>query len=149
MLNTCIKLAWRTLNRFRIPYLISISGLFLATIAFLLITRYIWYHLSINSFHLDANRIVRINTLIDLPNQSTKYAATAFDVGPDIQSLYPDISHMVRIRAMPTTIDLGEVRFVDGLITYVDSAFFNVFSYKGTSINPVHGKNNFLRKSIQ
>ncbi len=129
MLNTYIKLAWRTLNRFRIPFLISICGLFLATTAFFLITRYVWYHLSIDGFHHEANRIVRINTLIDLPNQSTKYAATAFDVGPDIQSLYPDISHMVRIRAMPTTIDLGEVRFDEGLITYVDSAFFNVFSF--------------------
>ena len=123
-------MVWRNLKRYRVPYSISFSGLFLALAAFLFLSRYVFYHLSVDQFHRDVDRIYRINTLIDLPQQHLKYAATAFDVGADMQELYPEISDLVRIRSMPGTITLNGNNLDEGLITYVDSAFFSVFSFE-------------------
>ncbi len=129
MIPALLKLSWRHLKRFRTPYLISLSGLFLALSAFFLLSRFIHHHRSIDDFHADVNRIVRINTIIDLPDQHTRYAATAFDVGPDLKNWCPEVSHLVRMRSMPTSIHHGDVRFDEGIVTYVDSAFLEVFSF--------------------
>ncbi|MBK8501499.1 MAG: ABC transporter permease [Saprospiraceae bacterium] len=146
------KLVWRNLRRYRVPYSISFSGLFLALAAFLFLSRYVFYHLSVDQFHRDADRIYRINTLIDLPQQHLKYAATAFDVGADMQELYPEITDLVRIRSMPGTITLNGNNLDEGLITYVDSAFFQVFSFDLLEGKPEHVLQNeasiILTKSV-
>ncbi|MCB0666913.1 MAG: ABC transporter permease [Saprospiraceae bacterium] len=126
---TLFKLALRSIRRFKIPYLISFTGLVLATVLFFLIIRYVGFHLTMDGFHRNADRIFRLNTLIEQPPQGLKYAATAFAVGPDLVDDVPGISEMVRMRSMSTPVTFGDVLFDERNITFVDSSFLKIFSF--------------------
>lgn len=123
-------LLFRQFRRFRTQYLISFSGLFLATTTFLLLFHFITYHYSFDRFHRHADEIVRLNTVIDLTDQQNKYAATAFDVGPEIAERYPEVKHMVRMRYMSGAVEYGDQRFDEGMLLFVDSTFLDVFTFE-------------------
>lgn len=129
MIPTSFRMAWRSLKRFKIPYFISFTGLLMAIVIFLLIGRYVGFHLTMDGFHRDADRIYRLNTGIELPTQSTLYAATSFAVGPDLSREIPEIAEVVRLRAMPTSVRYEDLLFDEGIVTYVDSTFFQMFSF--------------------
>jgi putative ABC transport system permease protein len=129
-------LLFRRLRRFKTQYLISFSGLFLATATFLLLLHFISYHYSFDRFHRQADDIVRLNTHINLPDQQNKYAATAFGIGPEMAELYPEIQEAVRIRVMPGTVEYDNQRFEEGMLTFVDEAFLEVFSFPVIDGNP-------------
>lgn len=120
----------RRFGRFKTQYLISFSGLFLATTVFLLLLHFITYHYSFDRFHRQANAIVRLNTVIKLPEQQNRYAATAFAVGPEIADLYPEVERTVRLRYMPGTVEYQDLRFDEGTLLLVDSSFLEVFSFE-------------------
>ncbi|PHN05285.1 ABC transporter permease [Flavilitoribacter nigricans] len=147
-----ILILFRQLRRFRVQYLISFSGLFLATTTFLLLLHFITYHYSFDRFHQHADEIVRLNTIIDLPNQQNRYAATAFQVGPEIAERVPGIREVARMRAMPAAVQHGEQRFDEGLLTFVDSSFLDVFSFEvlaGNRENPLDAPGSIvLRKTL-
>ncbi|NND33925.1 MAG: FtsX-like permease family protein [Saprospiraceae bacterium] len=128
-MRTSLLHIWRQVKRYRVPYLISTFSLALALVAFFLISRYLWFHFSIDSFHHQADQIVRLNTVIDQADRQTKYAATAFDLGPNVLTQSPGFTHLVRVRDLQTIIDYQDIRFDEDLVTYVDSAFFDVFSF--------------------
>lgn len=124
-----LQFLFRQFRRFKTQYVISFSGLFLATTTFLCLFHFITYHYSFDRFHRQASDIVRLNTLINLPEQQNKYAATAYEAGPEIAAQYPEVRHMIRLRAMPGVVEYGTTRFSEGLISFVDSAFLEVFSF--------------------
>lgn len=143
---------FRQLRRFKVQYLISFSGLFLATTTFLLLLHFITYHYSFDRFHQHADETVRLNTVINLPNQQNKYAATAFAVGPEMAARYPEIKEVVRMRTMPGVVEYRQQRFDEGLLTFVDSAFLEVFSFDilaGNQQAPLDATNSIvIRQSL-
>ncbi|MCD4730149.1 MAG: ABC transporter permease, partial [Bacteroidales bacterium] len=138
MLRNYIIIAFRNLFRQKGYSIINISGLAIGLAAFILIVLHVVNELSYDKFHEKADRIYRIcvNGMIagDVLNVAVSAAPTAEAMVRDI----PEIINATRIDEFSQTVHfVYEDRkfFQDGLL-YVDSTFFEIFSFELIRGNP-------------
>ncbi len=129
MLRNHLKIARRNLWRHRGQFSLSAFSLFLGVTAFIIIIGYVQPLWMFDGFHSRAKSIVRLNTIVKLPEQTNEYAATSFVLGSDLSAYFPQIKSMVRLRTMPISLTIGDQVLDEGLTTFVDSTFLEVFSF--------------------
>lgn len=135
MLHNYIKIAWRNLLKNRSVSLIMIFGLASSIAAFLLITQYVFFELSYDDFHKNADNLYRIR-LDDYKNGAltSSSAISYYAEGPAMKEALPEIEDFVRLHRADGMISYkkktGEsVSFHEKKAFYADSSFFEVFSF--------------------
>ncbi|GAB3524999.1 ABC transporter permease [Emticicia fontis] len=135
MIRIYLTIAWRTLLKHKAISLIMIIGLSLSMAAFMLITRYVLDELSYDDFHVNAERIYRIN-LNDYKNKvlTTSSALSYYAEAPVIKESIPEVEDFVRVHRADGMINYrkpnGEiVSFQEKNGFYADASFFDVFSF--------------------
>ncbi len=131
MLKNYFKVAVRNIFRHKMYSLINVSGLTIGITCCLLILFYIFYELSYDKFHKNADRIFRINTYLKFGATELKIPVTADMMGYLLKKDYPQIEEFTRIYnfAGNKLVKKGNQYYDEQKIAYVDSTFFKVFTY--------------------
>ena len=130
MIKNYLKTALRNFQRNKVYSLINVLGLSLGLACAMLIILYVKDEVSYDHFHPNVNNIYRIVTQsIDKNNgKGRKDPNSGYLQGPRFAQNIPGIKSFVRIQGGNENIKTGtEVKDQD--LLYVDSSFFNVFSF--------------------
>jgi len=132
MLKNYFKIALRNLIRYRTYSFINIFGLGFSIGAIFLIMLYLQFEFSFDNFHKNNNQIYRVsvNSYREgiLRDDSPVFTQP---FGPAMKKDFPEIENYTRFSTNMSTyfyIDNEQKKIKD--ITYADSTFFEVFSFK-------------------
>ena len=138
MLRNYIIIAFRNLFRQKAYSIINISGLAIGLAAFILIVLHVVNELNYDKFHEKHDRIYRICVNGMIAGDVLNVAVSAAPTGEAMVRDIPEIINVTRIDNFSQTVHfVYEDRrfFQDGLL-YVDSTFFDVFSFDLIRGNP-------------
>ncbi len=135
MLKNYIKYAIRFLKRNKMFTLINCIGLTASLTSFLLILSYIQYEISYDDFIKDKEDVYRINLVRNATGQ--KASAIGPPMGPALENDFSEVEATVRLRhANSVLVQIEEEEFYENQVFYVDSSFFDVFSFPLSKGNP-------------
>lgn len=122
MVKNNFKVAFRNAWRHKTYSLINLSGLIVGLTSFILIVLYVQHQLSFDQFHENKDRIFRITEGGD--------AITPNIIAPTLKRGFKDeIEYSVRVYSQGgEIINIDEQAFTEK-VYFVDSAFFNLFSF--------------------
>jgi putative ABC transport system permease protein len=131
MLFNYFKIALRNLWKNKAFSAINIIGLSVGLTSFILISLYVADELSYDRYHDKADRIYRINSNIRFGGTDLVLAVTSDPMGATLKKDYPQVEQYTRIYSRGPALIKKSTQFIsDAGVGYVDSTFFNVFSYK-------------------
>ena len=136
MLRNYLTIAVRTLWKHRGHAVINIVGLALGLAVCLLIALYVRHEWSYDAFHAKSDRIFQVLTVStqdDGPVQ--RLAVTALPLKDALQTTYPQIEHIVRLKERSGVVKVGRDVFKTDVL-YADSALFDMFSFPLVHGNP-------------
>ncbi|HWA34057.1 MAG TPA: ABC transporter permease, partial [Cyclobacteriaceae bacterium] len=136
MLRNYIKVAFRALLKNWQFSLINIAGLAIGISICVLITLYVLDELSFDTFHLKADRIVRLTPTLHMPKGDRPRAITSPVMGPALQANFPEIEKIVRLTGSSRTIAYKDKKIYDTRVLYADSTFFDIFTFPMIAGNP-------------
>jgi putative ABC transport system permease protein len=147
MFKNYLKVAWRSLMRNSTFSLINITGLAVGLGCFLLIALYVLDELSFDRYYDKAGNIYRINLDARWGGQELRLAETSDMMGAILKKDYPQVQEFTRIYAQSgdtRMIRKGNEYITETRLAYVDSTFFNIFSFPSlegdtrTALNDPH-----------
>ena len=138
MLRNYLKVALRNLWKNKGYSAINIIGLAAGLATCLLIVMYVWDELSYDRFHEKADRIYRVDSDIKFGGTDMKLAVSSDPMGATLKRDYPQVEQFTRIYASEgrKLIKKGNEFVTEPHIAYVDSTFFDVFSFPLITGNP-------------
>lgn len=138
MIKHYILTAWRSLKKNRLYSVIHLLGLALALTTCLLLTAYIAHEFSYDSFNTNGERLYRVNTDLNLPDQQLALSLTSGLVGPNLKNDFPAVQGFVRVSQPWSDLSFrrGEQAHFEQNILYVDSSFFSLFDFQLVNGNP-------------
>jgi len=126
-----LKLAIRNFKRRPGSHLINIIGLSVGLAVSMLIALYVKHEVQYDKFFKDSEHIYRTISHRENDNNYTDFASTLYGVAGELNSQVPEIESVTRIfRSYRDYVYSGESHYGQYTYHYVDSAFFNVFSFK-------------------
>ncbi|MGN6530414.1 MAG: ABC transporter permease, partial [Ginsengibacter sp.] len=135
MFKNYFKTALRNLQRNKVYSFINIAGLSLGLACAMLIILYVKDEVSYDRFHHNVNHIFRIVSTNYFDGKERKEGVTGFLQGPGFTQNVPGIQKFVRVNQGTEDIKTGtEVQSQE--LLYVDSSFFNVFTFPLIHGNP-------------
>jgi len=131
MLRNYFKIALRNMKQHKGYSFINISGLAIGMACCILILLYVTDELSYDKFHKNRDRIYRINAISSIGVTSRQYATVPPALAPGLADSIPEIEESTRLMEIPNL----RGRYNDNSIEiadcfFVDSAFFNIFTYE-------------------
>ena len=142
MLKNFLLIATRNLLKRKLYSFINIFGLALGMAVCLVILKYVDFELSYDSYHTNAASIYRVNSTWYQNGESRGTGIiTGYALGPALQTEVPGIKTYVRTHPMYGGAVLTYERennpsiFHEESIQFVDSTFFEVFSYEAVAGN--------------
>jgi putative ABC transport system permease protein len=131
MLRNYFKTAWRNLLRQKGYAGINILGLAIGIAACLLILQYVSFELSFEDFHVNKDRIYRVQQdRYDKGRLSTQWAAGAYGVGNAFKEAIPEIEDYVKVVGRGELLtEINNQPLKIKKVFYASASFFKVFTY--------------------
>jgi putative ABC transport system permease protein len=147
MLKSYLKIAWRNLFRNRMLSVINLTGLSISVAFCLLLFLHIRYEQSFDTFHVNRDRLFRVEmsplfeSVDKKPGKSlfaalTRKADEQHDVGfplvvgPDMASTFPEVSAYIRFKdRVPQLIRADGSVYHEEQTVYADPSFLTSFSF--------------------
>ena len=138
MIRNYIKVAFRNLWKNKGYSAINIIGLAAGLATCLLILLYVWDELSYDKFNEKADRIYRVDSDIKFGGTDMKLCVSSDPMGATLKRDYPQVEQFTRIYASEGSklIKKGTEFINEPKIAYVDSTFFDVFTFPLVIGNP-------------
>ena len=138
MLVNYLKSAYRHLKKYRFFTFINITGLAIGLAISVMLFLYIRYELSYDKFHTHYENMYRVVSHVERPGgKSMDIPQTLPQIAPAMEQEIPEIRDATRIFERDVTLKKDENQFADIQLLFVDTSFFNVFTftaYKGNAI---------------
>jgi putative ABC transport system permease protein len=136
MIRNYFKIAFRNLVHNKVFSSINIFGLAVGLATCLLIMLYIFDELSYDKHHVAADRIYRIATA----TRDGNWAATAAPIAQGLKTDFPEVEQVTRLLKFPNLEKMllkyeqnkEQKHFFETNGYYVDSTFFQIFTYQFT-----------------
>lgn len=135
MLRSYLKTAFRFLLKNKTFSFINIFGLATGTLCCLYILLYVQEQYSYDKQHKDAKSIYRLTTDLELTGDKHHGGASSPPISPAIKSNFPEVLDYTRVvetdklGAKEHLLRYKEQSFYEEGAYYVDSTFFNIFTY--------------------
>jgi len=130
MLKTYIKIAWRNLTKNPSFSFINITGLAIGLATCFLICLYVFDELSFDRFHTNANRIVRVVFQGTVPGGKINEANVMPPVAETLKQENPEVELATRLMVAGAPVfEVNGKLFSQEQLAFVDSTFFNLFSF--------------------
>jgi putative ABC transport system permease protein len=142
MIKNYLKTAYRFLIKNKTFTLINILGLALGTLCCVYIILYVADQYSYDKHHVDGNHIYRVTTWLKLPGDVHNIATTSPPIAPAMKNDFPELVQFTRlvssIGADKHLLRYEEKSLYEQDLVYVDSTFFDVFTYHFVKGNAKH-----------
>jgi putative ABC transport system permease protein len=131
MLKNYFKIAWRNILRHKAYAGINIIGLAIGVAACLLILQYVSFELSYENFHVNKERIYRIQQdRYDNGKLSTQWAAGAYAPGNSFKDAIPEIEDYVKLLQRGEVVtEVNNQPLKIQKMFYASESFFKIFTY--------------------
>ncbi len=130
MLKNYFLTAIRYFVRNKTFTLINLLGLSIGLACVILITAWVSFELSYNNFHSSSKRIYRLSSKVYMSGVESLYPTQHAPVGVMVSESFPEVEQMTRISRPHSKIFKNQTsRLLVEDIVYVDSSFFDVFSF--------------------
>ncbi|MBS1521446.1 MAG: ABC transporter permease [Bacteroidetes bacterium] len=131
MIKSYLKTAFRFLLKNKTFSFINIFGLAVGTLCCLYILLYVQNQFSYDKHHKNAENIYRITTDLALTGDKHHNATTSPPIAPAIKRDFPEVLQFTRHVGIggKNLLKYKEQSFYEENLAYVDSTFFDVFSY--------------------
>lgn len=130
MLKNYLRIAWRTLAKYKANAAINISGLAIGIACFTLILLFVQDELSYDKFHGKADRIYRIAGEYDQGGDSrNRSAMTTYLLKKWLDASFSDIKSTVRLDPTSGVVKQGDTAFSEEHLLFADQNFFDVFTF--------------------
>ncbi len=140
MLKNYFKTTFRNLWNNKTFSLINITGLAVGTLCCLYILLYIEEQYSFDKHHNDAADIYRINSVIKIPGDQNSNATASPPIAPALKNDFGEVQQFTRvvsaIGVKKHLLRYQEKSFYEKEMSFVDSTFFDVFTYHFVFGNP-------------
>ena len=133
MFQNYLKVAFRKMMRQKVFSLINIAGLAIGMAICILIFLWVQDELNYDRFHENADNIYRI--VMNDQNYGIRWPVVSIPVGPAVEQDFPEVIDSVRISDFRGLITHEDKKF-DEIGAYVDSSFFEIFSFPFEGGNP-------------
>jgi putative ABC transport system permease protein len=130
MIRNYLTSVWRYIARNKAFTAINILGLVMGMTAFILIGQYVIHETSYDRFWKGYDRVYRLQ--LDRYNNgelTTRWAAGAAGIGPDMQDNLPEVACHVRFRDANSLLSNGDIFFKEEKVFFASKDFFKVFGY--------------------
>ncbi len=148
MFKNHLKIAWRTLLKYKGLFAINIVGLAIGITASVIISLFVIHELSYDQYNEKADRIVRVVLRGQANGEVIKEAVTAAPVAATLQQEFPEVEKGTRLRTYGTpAVTYQNTTYRDSKFAYVDANFFEVFTLpliKGNPINALKEPNTIV-----
>ena len=108
---------------------INILGLSIGLASFALISLYVYYEISFDRYHANANRIFRIVENLKTENEMLYQSVSSPPMGPALQRDFPEVEAYVRLNGTDMLVRHGDIVFNEAECYFADSTIFKVFSF--------------------
>jgi putative ABC transport system permease protein len=140
MLKNYFKIALRQLSRNTGYSFINIVGLSVGLACFILIATYVIFELSYDNFHEKGARIFRLTSKGSFGGEAAEFDMTPTAAYPTFTREFPEVETGVRIYDVsgfsPRVVEYKDKLFEEKGFLYVDSTFFDIFSFEIVRGNP-------------
>ncbi|HEU4859533.1 MAG TPA: ABC transporter permease [Chitinophagaceae bacterium] len=145
MIKNYIKIAWRNMMKNKTFSFINIFGLSIGLTCCMLISMYLYYELSYDSNHKNANRVYQLGTTFVKEGKEDRTANTPAPMARTMQMVFPEIEKSTRLlrtfsedkTLLQYTDKTGAVKSFNEAHGYLaDSTFFQVLTYDFIEGNP-------------
>ncbi|MDX2442776.1 MAG: ABC transporter permease [Bacteroidales bacterium] len=137
MFKEYLKIFFRQFSRSPLSSTISVISLAFGISCTVIMLLFINYELSFDKFHTYKDDIYRVSMRSIMKDQENIVAGITAAVGPSLESTFPEVVRFVRIRNPQDGYLIFKDKSVyDNSIRYVDSSFFQVFSFRMLKGNP-------------
>lgn len=122
---------WRYISRNSVFTAINVSGLVIGMTAFLLIVQYSEHELTYDQFWTNKENVYRVQLdRYDKGERSTRWAAGALGIGPDLKKNFPEVKYFTRMTKSNAMLSYGDNFFKEEFVYYTSEDFFRVFGMK-------------------
>lgn len=137
MLTNYLKIALRTLLRFKGYAIINLVGLALGLMAGILIMVFVLDELSYDQFHAKRHRIYRVNTAFFTPGSGLEGAndTNGWPIGKILEKDYPEVEAVLYARFSGLHINKDDKRFRERSF-FASQELFDIFSFPLLKGNP-------------
>jgi putative ABC transport system permease protein len=143
MIKSYLTSILRYISRNKAFTAINVLGLSLGMMACMLITQFVLHEFSYDNFHTQKERIFRLQLdRYDKGELSTRWAAGAAGIGPDLKTHFPEVEHYVRLRHSDALLSTGDVFFKEEGVYFSSEDFFKIFS-----VNLISGEDSAVLKN--
>ena len=131
MIKSYLKTAFRFLLKNKTFSVINIFGLAVGTLCCLYILLYVQNQFSYDKHHKNSENIYRVTTDLSLTGDKHHNAATSPPIAPAIKRDFPKVLQFTRHVGIggKNLLRYKERSFYEENLAYVDSTFFDIFSY--------------------
>ena len=133
MLLSHLKLALRSLFRYKMHSLISVLGLAVGFACFIIVFVFIAHEMSYDAFHENAERLYRVrsDTIEKRTGSRYNYATIGHSMAPLLKDDFPEIEDIVRIRRYRASwsVHYQDKHFLEDQVYFADPMFFEFFSF--------------------
>ncbi|HVX52726.1 MAG TPA: ABC transporter permease [Chitinophagaceae bacterium] len=133
MFKSYFKTAVRFLLKNKTFSIINIFGLAAGTLCCLYILLYVQDQYSYDKQHKNADNIYRITTSLDLSGDKHNNATASPPIAPTLKKDFPEVEQFTRVipnlGVSKSLLKYKDKSFYEDEAVYVDSTFFDVFSY--------------------
>ncbi|MBC8053503.1 MAG: ABC transporter permease [Sphingobacteriaceae bacterium] len=128
MLKNYFKIAWRSLTKSKGFTAINICGFSFGLAACMLIIFYVADELSYDRFHVNADRIYRVNEDLKLGENKVQYAVAMPPLAKTLKRDFPDVEDVARIKTAYLSIKKGKQYLIENNTVFADPSVFKVFT---------------------
>lgn len=137
MLKNLWLVALRNIKKDNGYTILNVIGLSIGITCCLFLVFYIQDELSYDRYHEKADRIVRINSYINEPENHMKLAITQFVLAPQLKKDFPEVEEAIRFQVGGRTMfKTGDLHFYEDKLYYTDSNAFKVLTWEFIEGNP-------------
>jgi len=132
MLRNYLKIAWRSISRYKAYSIINISGLALGIASCLVIFLIVRYELGYDHFHRKADRTYRVTLHALDYNPSVSMA-----VAPALRNDFPELEQVSQVWYQSSgLVKVGPIAYNEKGYAYADEYFTHIFDYPWLAGNP-------------
>jgi len=139
MFKNYFKIAYRSLLKNKTFSIINIIGLAIGTLCCLYIVLYVQDQYSYDKHHKNVNDIYRVTSALTLPGDKHNNATCSPPIAPAMKKDFPEVQQFVRVvgigKSSKYLLHYKEKAIYETGALFVDSTFFDVFTYHFTNGN--------------
>ncbi|MEZ4946117.1 MAG: ABC transporter permease [Cyclobacteriaceae bacterium] len=134
MLNNIFKIMWRNALKYRLHTFISLIGLAIGLMCFLVIALFVKHELSFDTQFSKSESIYRVTMSSTVGGNTNTIPTSYAPIGPELKARFGEVAEYTRIinykytRQQPTFRSGEKVFYEDGVI-FADSTFFSLFDF--------------------